>query len=63
MRLDVSVARQVEDVNVGKEAVIGGVKGARPASSSSHVSFSYVNLIATKAKLHLGRFRIFAPKP
>ena len=30
MRLDVSVARQVEDVDVGQEAVSGGVEGARP---------------------------------
>ena len=31
VRLDVSVAHQVEDVNVGQEAVGGGVEGGRPA--------------------------------
>ena len=31
MRLDVSVARQVEDVDVGQEAVNGGVEGAGPS--------------------------------
>ena len=31
MRLDVSVARQVEDVDVRQEAVSGGVEGAGPS--------------------------------
>ena len=31
VRLDVSVARQVEDVDVGQEAVSGGVEGAGPS--------------------------------
>ena len=33
VRLDVSAARQVEHVDVGQEAVSGGVEGARPAST------------------------------
>ena len=31
MRLDVSVARQVEDMDVGQEAMGGRVEGGRPA--------------------------------
>ena len=31
VRLDVPVARQVEDVDVGQEAVSGGVEGAGPS--------------------------------
>ena len=37
VRLDVPVARQVEDVDVGQEAVSGGVEGAGP----SRVKFRY----------------------
>ena len=42
VRLDVPVARQVEDVDVGQEAVSGWVEGAGP----SRVKFAF-------AKLHL----------
>ena len=50
VRLDVSVAHQVEDVNVGQEAVGGGVEGGRPAPRKVAMDRKFRKYYVGKAK-------------